>query len=95
MRENAIPPNRRLSRITSEGKLSVEVSGDWKEQIFDYEECGSVEYFERLKKRDTVNQPGKDDQGMFCKCCNSEVGTDDRFCWWCGQRLKEGGETNE
>lgn len=90
MRENAIPPNRRLSRITSEGKLSVEVSSDWKEQIFDYEECGSVEHFERLNKRDMVIAPGKDKQGLFCKECDSEIGEDDRFCWWCGQRLKEG-----
>lgn len=89
MRENAIPPNRRLSRITSEGKLSVEVSSDWKEQIFDYEECGSVEHFERLNKRDMVIAPGKDKQGLFCKECDSEIGEDDRFCWWCGQRLKD------
>lgn len=90
MRENAIPPNRRLSRITSEGKISVEVSSDWKEQIFDYEECGSVEHFERLNKRNTVVVPGKDKQGLFCQNCNSEVGEDENFCWYCGQRLKEG-----
>lgn len=90
MRENTIPPNRRLSRITSDGKLAVEVSGDWKEQIFDYEECGSVEHFERLNKRDMVIAPGKDKQGLFCKKCDSEIGEDDNFCWWCGQRLKGG-----
>ena len=95
MRENTIPPNRRLSRITSDGKLAVEVSGDWMQQLFDYEECGSVEHFERLNKRNTVTIPGKDEQGLFCKECNSEIGEDDCFCWWCGQRLKKGEESNE
>lgn len=95
MREGSIPPNKRLSRITSEGKIAVEVSSDWKEQLFDYEECGSIEHFERLNKRDTVNTPGNDEQGLFCRCCNSEVGMGDRFCWWCGQRLKEGEGVDE
>lgn len=90
MREKSIPPNRRLSRITKDGKISIEISGDWMQQLFDYEECGSVEHFERLNKRNTVVVPGKDKQGLFCQNCNSEVGEDENFCWYCGQRLKEG-----
>lgn len=101
MRESTIPPRKRLARINEVGKLAVDISTDWMQQMFDYEEQGTVEHFERLNKRDQVNKPGYDeDQDChFCKSCDSEVTNSDRFCWWCGQRLKvddkKEGETNE
>lgn len=89
MRESTVPPYRRLARINESGKLAVDISSDWMQQMFDYEEQGTIEHFERLNKRNNVLSPGTDKQGMYCKECDSEVGIDDRFCWWCGQRLKE------
>ena len=53
MRENTIPPMRRLSRITEAGKLAVDVSSNWMQEIYDYEELGSIELFAALKKKDT------------------------------------------
>ena len=38
MRENTIPPMRRLSRINENGKLAVDVSSNWMQEIYDYEE---------------------------------------------------------
>lgn len=88
MRENTIPPMRRLSRINENGNLAVDVSSNWMQEIFDYEELGSIELFAALKKQNTPMSPGKDEEGLFCKACNSEVGEDDVYCWWCGQALK-------
>ncbi len=95
MRESTIPPNRRLSRINEDGRLSVDISTDWMQQTFDYENVGSIEYCQRLKDRDQAAEPGKDEQGLFCKRCDSEVGAEENFCWYCGQRLKDGGEDGE
>lgn len=59
MRENTIPPMRRLSRITEAGKLAVDVSSNWMQEIYDYEELGSIELFAALKKKDTPHQAGR------------------------------------
>ena len=98
MRENTIPPMRRLSRITEAGRLAVDVSANWMQEIYDYEELGSIELFAALKKKDTPIKPGEDEEGLFCKVCDSEVGEDDVYCWWCGQALKrqpKGEQKNE
>lgn len=97
MRDKSIPPRQRLTRITSDGNLAVCVSTDWKEQLFDYEEQGTVEHFEQLNKRDQVLEAGydKDQDCHYCKSCDSEVTNSDRFCWWCGQRLLKEGEGDE
>ena len=88
MKENTIPPMRRLSRITEAGRLAVDVSANWMQEIYDYEELGSIELFAALKKKNTPIRLGKDDEGLFCKECDSGVGEDDVYCWWCGQALK-------
>lgn len=53
MRESTIPPMRRLSRITEAGRLAVDVSANWMQEIYDYEELGSIELFAALKKKNT------------------------------------------
>ncbi len=79
---------QRLSRITESGQITVDVSADWMREIYDYEELGSIELFAALKKKNTPIRLGKDDEGLFCKECDSGVGEDDVYCWWCGQALK-------
>ena len=71
-----------------DGRISVDVSTNWQKEFFDYEELGSIELFEGLKKLNTPMQPGEDEEGFFCKKCNSEVGEEDVYCWWCGQALR-------
>lgn len=91
MRDDTIPARIRIATKRENGIIAVDVSTNrYKKDMFDYEECGSVEDFQRLKARDSVMAPGKDEQGLFCQACNSEVYTDDVFCWYCGQRLKDG-----
>lgn len=53
MRENSIPPMRRLSRITKTGRLEVDVSSNWMQELYDYEQLGSIELFAALKKKRT------------------------------------------
>ena len=53
MRESTIPPMRRLSRITEAGRLAVDVSANWMQEIYDYEELGSIELFAALKEEYT------------------------------------------
>ena len=74
--------------MNADGRLSVEISTDWMQQTFDYENVGSIEYCQRLKERDQAAEPGKDDKGLFCMKCDSEVSEEENFCWYCGQRLK-------
>ena len=94
MRENTIPSLSRFTRKKPDGSLAVEVSKDWMKEYFDYEELGAIEYLQRLKNRDQTIKPSRDDElVLFCQQCNSEVVSDENFCWYCGQRLK-GGEQN-
>ncbi len=84
--------------MKADGTLAVDVSTNWMKEIYDYEELGSIELFAALKKKDTPIKPGEDAEGLFCKECNSEVGKEDVYCWWCGQALKrqpKGGNENE
>lgn len=93
MRESTIPPLSRFTRKKPDGGFAVEISRDWMKEFFDYEELGAIEYLQRLKDRDQEIKPGKDEQVLFCNRCDSEVVSDENFCWYCGQRLK-GGEQN-
>lgn len=59
MRESTIPPMRRLSRITEAGRLAVDVSANWMQEIYDYEELGSIELFAALKKEEYTDPARK------------------------------------
>lgn len=74
MRENTIPPMRRLSRITEAGKLAVDVSSNWMQEIYDYEELGSIELFAALKKKDTPIKPERMKKGFSVKYVIQRLG---------------------
>lgn len=94
MRRSTIPPMARFTHNRN-GALSVEISRDWMREFYDYEELGAIEDLKALVDRDAVTVPGNDEQGLFCQVCNAEVGDDECFCWFCGQRLKEGDKDDD